>query len=63
METVVVVEVEKTRVVHDGPPLLLEARGISKSYGHVNALMNVSFKSGGTRWWASSATMAPASRR
>jgi simple sugar transport system ATP-binding protein len=45
METVVVVEVEKTRVVHDGPPLF-EARGISKSYGHVNALMNVDFHVG-----------------
>lgn len=44
-ETIVIVEVSE-RAAAPEPVPLFEARGISKSYGHVNALMDVDFKVG-----------------
>lgn len=43
MEAVVIVEVGET-LSEPSPIPLFEARGISKSYGHVNALMDVDFE-------------------
>ena len=42
---------------------LLEAKGISKYFGAITALRDVNFHVDQARCWASSATMAPASRR
>jgi simple sugar transport system ATP-binding protein len=43
MEAVIVVEVSETLAEPSAVPLF-EARGVSKSYGHVNALMDVDFE-------------------
>lgn len=43
MEAVVIVEVGETRA-EPSPIPLFEARAVSKSYGHVNALMDVDFE-------------------
>ena len=42
-EAMVVIEGHEIRMKPAGPPLF-EARGISKAYGHVNALMDVNFE-------------------
>ncbi len=42
---------------------LLDVSRISKSFGAVNVLHGVDMTSTAARWWASSATTVPASRR